>query len=117
MPVFINYLKNRDINQVTSEYALDEFKNKAKTPIMGGLLFVIIPIIVAIIVKPDIITDKKVLFVICSYVLYCSVGFIDDYLIISSHFAQATALVLVKDVFDVSPLSYWKKQSLFLTLL
>ena len=42
MPRYISYLSNRDINQVTSDYALDEFKNKAKTPIMGGLLFVLI---------------------------------------------------------------------------
>ena len=48
MPAFIRYLKNRNVNQVTSEYALEEFKNKEKTPIMGGLLFVIIPIIVSI---------------------------------------------------------------------
>ena len=39
MPVFIKSLKNRNVNQVTSEYALDEYKNKSKTPIMGGLLF------------------------------------------------------------------------------
>ena len=85
MPAFIRYLKNRNVNQVTSEYALEEFKNKEKTPIMGGLLFVIIPIIVSIIVNPSSLSDPKTLFVMLSYVLYCSVGFIDDALIISSH--------------------------------
>lgn len=85
MPRYIKYLKNRNVNQVTSEYALEEFKKKEKTPIMGGLLFVLIPILVAIVIKPDIISDPKALFVMLSYVLYCSVGFIDDYLIISSH--------------------------------
>ena len=85
MPRYIKYLKNRNVNQVTSEYALEEFKKKEKTPIMGGLLFVLIPIIVAIVIKPDIISDPKALFVMLSYILYCSVGFIDDYLIISSH--------------------------------
>lgn len=85
MPLFISYLKKRDINQVTSEYALDEFKNKEKTPIMGGLLFVVIPVIIVFAVKPDVVFDKRVLFVICSYVLYCSVGFIDDILVIRSH--------------------------------
>ena len=85
MPAFIRYLKNRNVNQVTSEYALEEFKNKEKTPIMGGLLFVIIPIIVSIIVNPSSLSDSKTLFIILSYVLYCSVGFIDDTLIISSH--------------------------------
>ncbi|MBR2788596.1 MAG: phospho-N-acetylmuramoyl-pentapeptide-transferase, partial [Erysipelotrichaceae bacterium] len=50
MPKFISYLKSRNINQVTSEYALQEFKDKQKTPIMGGLLFVLIPIFVYIII-------------------------------------------------------------------
>lgn len=85
MPFFISFLKRRNINQVTSEYALEEFRNKDKTPIMGGLLFVVLPIIVAIIVKADIIADKRALFVMCSFILYCSVGFMDDSLIIRSH--------------------------------
>ena len=84
MPSFIRYLKNRNISQVTSEYALEEFKKKEKTPIMGGLLFVVIPVIVACLVRFPILRDSKVLFVILSYLLYCSVGFIDDSLIIRS---------------------------------
>ena len=31
MPRFIAYLKKKNINQVTSEYALEEFKQKEKT--------------------------------------------------------------------------------------
>ena len=85
MPKFITYLKSRNINQVTSEYALQEFKEKENTPIMGGLLFVVIPIIVYIIVYFNGLTDRRLLFVLLSYVLYCSVGFIDDCLVISSH--------------------------------
>ncbi|MBO4358647.1 MAG: phospho-N-acetylmuramoyl-pentapeptide-transferase [Erysipelotrichaceae bacterium] len=85
MPRYISYLSNRDINQVTSDYALDEFKNKAKTPIMGGLLFVLIPIIVSIITDITVLSDRRFLFVMLSYLLYCSVGFIDDMLVIRSH--------------------------------
>ena len=84
MPSFIRYLKNRNISQVTSEYALEEFKKKEKTPIMGGLLFVVIPVIVTCLVRFPILRDSRVLFVILSYLLYCSVGFIDDSLIIRS---------------------------------
>ena len=84
MPKFINYLKSRNINQVTSEYALQEFKEKEKTPIMGGLLFVVIPIIVYAIIYFKGLADRRLLFVLLSYVLYCSVGFIDDCLVISS---------------------------------
>lgn len=85
MPKFISYLKSRNINQVTSEYALQEFKDKQKTPIMGGLLFVLIPIFVYIIIYFKGLGDRRLLFILLSYVLYCSVGFIDDCLVISSH--------------------------------
>ena len=85
MPLFIRFLKKRDINQIESEYALAEFKNKEKTPIMGGLLFVVIPVIVFACIDTDAFQDKKVLFVVLSYVLFCSVGFIDDALVIRSH--------------------------------
>ena len=82
MPSFIKALKNRNVNQVTSEYALDEFKSKEKTPIMGGLLFVVMPIIAYIIINSIGLGDKKVLFVILSFSLYCMVGLSDDVLII-----------------------------------
>ena len=82
MPFYIKALKNRNINQVTSEYALDEYKNKGKTPIMGGLLFVIVPVIVFAIINFKGFNDRRLLFVILSYLLYCSVGFIDDMLVI-----------------------------------
>ena len=85
MPSFITYLKHKNINQVTSEYALDEFKNKEKTPIMGGLLFVVIPVIVFIIANLKGLAGQRVQFVLLSYVLFCSVGFIDDALVIRSH--------------------------------
>ena len=82
MPSFIKSLKKRNVNQVTSEYALDEYKNKEKTPIMGGLLFVIMPVIAFIIINAKGLQDRRTLFVILSFVLYCMVGFIDDMLII-----------------------------------
>ena len=85
MPRFIAYLKKKNINQVTSEYALEEFKQKEKTPIMGGLMFVVVPSVVALLVNPNSLIDPKFLFVLLSYLLYCSVGFIDDSLVIRSH--------------------------------
>ena len=85
MPFFIAYLKKKNINQVTSEYALEEFKQKEKTPIMGGLLFVVIPIIVFSLINMFGLADRKLLFVFLSYIMYCSVGFIDDSLVIRSH--------------------------------
>ena len=85
MPHFIAYLKKKNINQVTSEYALEEFKQKEKTPIMGGLLFVVLPVIVFAVLDFTGLADKRTQFVLLSYILYCSVGFIDDSLVIRSH--------------------------------
>lgn len=82
MPRFINLLKSLNYNQEVSEYALEEYKKKAATPIMGGLLFVIIPIIAVMLVDYRIIFNPKALLVILSFVLFCLVGFIDDYIII-----------------------------------
>ncbi|MDO4197773.1 MAG: phospho-N-acetylmuramoyl-pentapeptide-transferase [Erysipelotrichaceae bacterium] len=85
MPKFIKKLKSLNINQVTSEYALEDFKQKEKTPIMGGLLFVVIPIITFILIDINALSDRKLLFVMFSYVLYCLVGFLDDYTIVVKH--------------------------------
>ena len=85
MPFFISFLKKRNINQITSEYALDEYKQKEKTPIMGGLLFVVLPIIVYSLCNHLAYSDRKVLFVLLSFALYCTVGFLDDLLVIVRH--------------------------------
>ena len=82
MPFYIRLLKSLHYEQRVSEYALEEYKNKAKTPIMGGLLFVVVPIIVCIVVYPNIINDKNALMIMLSYFLFFLVGFLDDILII-----------------------------------
>jgi len=85
MPFYINFLKKRQINQEVSEYALQEYKDKAKTPIMGGLLFVVIPLLVCLIINHQMFKDPYVLFVALSYVLMCLIGFADDVLILLRH--------------------------------
>ena len=82
MPFYIKSLKKHNINQEVSEYALEEYKQKEKTPIMGGLLFVLIPSIVFCIIDFKALSEASTLMVLLSYVLYCLVGFLDDYLII-----------------------------------
>ena len=82
MPKFIKKLKSLNYNQSVSEYALEEYKQKAKTPIMGGLMFVLIPIIVVLVIDRYAFTNPNSLLVILSYLLFCSVGFADDYIII-----------------------------------
>ena len=82
MPIYIKVLKNHHISQTVSEYALEEYKNKQKTPIMGGLLFVVIPVAVYLIIDGVNRFNMLSLMVICSYMLFCLVGFLDDILII-----------------------------------
>ena len=82
MPYFIKALKKHNINQEVSEYALKEFKEKDKTPIMGGLLFVVIPVLVYFVLNFENFFTDESLFVVLSYILFCLVGFLDDYVII-----------------------------------
>ena len=82
MPLFIDVLKKRNISQTVSEYSLEEYKQKAKTPIMGGLLFVVIPSVVYIALDINGFLTHKMAFILLSYVLFCLVGFLDDLLII-----------------------------------
>ena len=84
MPGYIDYLKKFNASQNVSEYALEEYKKKAKTPIMGGLLFVLIPAVVFVFISFKALTPE-ILFVYFSYFLFSVVGFIDDMLIIARH--------------------------------
>ncbi len=81
MPHFIEYLKKLSFKQSVSEYALEDDKKKAGTPIMGGILFIIVPVIVTLIAFPQSIKDINIWIIILAFVGYGLIGFIDDYLI------------------------------------
>ena len=85
MPHYISLLKRAGANQNVSEYALKDFKEKGKTPIMGGLLFVLIPSFIVLIINPSMIKDHKALVIILSYISFCLIGFADDILILLRH--------------------------------
>ena len=85
MPKYISYLKKAGYNQEVSEYALKEYQEKAKTPIMGGLLFVIAPLLLLLVLRPAALLNPKALFVILSYASFCLIGFLDDFLILLRH--------------------------------
>lgn len=82
MPKYIDYLKKISFNQTVSEYSLKEYKEKAKTPTMGGVLFIIVPIIVTLIIDYQIFFDLSSLIIILSFLGYGLIGFIDDYIIV-----------------------------------
>ncbi len=81
MPHFIEYLKKLSFKQSVSEYALEDDKKKAGTPIMGGILFIVVPVIVTLIGFPQAITDLNIWIIILAFVGYGLIGFVDDYLI------------------------------------
>ncbi len=82
MPSFIRFLHKINYRQQVSEYSLQEFKDKAKTPTMGGILFVIIPVVVLLVIYPEALNDLRTVIVIMAYFGYGLIGFIDDYIIV-----------------------------------
>ncbi|MCR4950162.1 MAG: phospho-N-acetylmuramoyl-pentapeptide-transferase [Solobacterium sp.] len=81
MPPFIEFLKKLSFRQSVSEYALEDDQKKAGTPIMGGILFIIVPIVVSLILDPGEFLRLENLTVILAFAGYGLIGFIDDYLI------------------------------------
>lgn len=82
MPKLIDYLKKISFNQTVSEYSLKEYKEKAKTPTMGGILFIVVPIIVTLFIAKGVLADLKMIVILLSFAGYGLIGFIDDYIIV-----------------------------------
>ena len=82
MPKLIDYLKKISFNQTVSEYSLKEYKEKAKTPTMGGILFIVVPIIVTLFLAKGVLADLKMIVILLSFAGYGLSGFIDDYIIV-----------------------------------
>lgn len=85
MPKYIDLLKKISFNQTVSEYSLDEYKQKAKTPTMGGVLFVLVPLVVTVLFNPLAIFDLDIAIVLLAFVGYGAIGFVDDYIIVVKH--------------------------------
>ena len=82
MPRLIAFLHKISYNQTVSEYSLDEYKAKAKTPTMGGTLFVVVPVVVTLVLFPEIWHNLPALMVIAAYLGFGLIGFIDDFIIV-----------------------------------
>ena len=85
MTELIEYLKKLSLKQTVSEYALEDDQKKAGTPIMGGILFIIVPVCVSLFASLlsgiNVLGDEKYLITIVAFVGYGLIGFVDDYLI------------------------------------
>ncbi|MDL2276828.1 phospho-N-acetylmuramoyl-pentapeptide-transferase [Breznakia sp. OttesenSCG-928-G09] len=82
MPILIPYLHKIKFSQTEREEGLASHQVKTGTPTMGGIVFVLIPILVCGILNPAIFTDFKMLIVILAYLGYATIGFIDDFIIV-----------------------------------
>ena len=82
MPKLIAFLHKISYNQEVSEYSLEQYKAKAKTPTMGGTLFVVVPVVVTLVLYPSIWQDLPSLLVLIAYVGFGLIGFIDDFIIV-----------------------------------
>lgn len=82
MPILIPYLHRIKFGQVEREEGLASHKAKGGTPTMGGVVFVLIPIVVLFLLDAQAFLDPKMQIVILAYVAYALVGFIDDFIIV-----------------------------------
>lgn len=82
MPILIKKLHDLKFGQSEREEGLASHKVKSGTPTMGGIAFVVIPIVVACLVDYHILFNPMILIVLVAYLGYFAIGFIDDYKIV-----------------------------------
>ncbi len=81
-PPFIRRMDALNQHQSVSTYSLEQFKQKKKTPTMGGILFIAIPLVAAFLVHPASFLDLRLAVVYLTYAGYGLIGFLDDYIIV-----------------------------------
>ena len=82
MPLLIPFLHKIKFGQIEREEGLASHKKKQGTPTMGGIVFVIVPVIVMLVISPASFTSPEMLIVVFAYLGYAAIGFIDDFLIV-----------------------------------
>lgn len=82
MPSVIRYLHKIKFGQTEREEGLASHKVKNGTPTMGGIVFILVPVLVFSIMRFDALRQSNIQIVILAYLGYGLIGFIDDYLIV-----------------------------------
>lgn len=85
MPYWIRWLKAKHYHQTVSSYSLKEYKQKDRTPIMGGVLFILVPMVVVLFLAPGALKDHDLLLVLAVFLGYGLIGYLDDRLIVRHH--------------------------------
>lgn len=82
MPLLIPFLHKIKFGQVEREEGLASHKAKGGTPTMGGIVFVLVPVLVSLLLQPSAMQDMEMMIVILAYLGYALIGFIDDFIIV-----------------------------------
>ena len=82
--IIIPLFKKEKINQRLSKYLEEEHRNKKSTPTMGGLIFILPPILIIVLLSifGYIKISSSLIISLFTFISYGLIGFIDDYLII-----------------------------------
>jgi phospho-N-acetylmuramoyl-pentapeptide-transferase len=81
-PIFIQILKKMQIAQHVSEFAIETYKTKQRTPIFGGVVFLLVASAVSIFISFQNDLDVRLFSVILHTLLFASIGLVDDIKII-----------------------------------
>lgn len=81
-PHFIALLKKRSITQHVSEYAIDAYKHKQRTPIFGGVVFLLVATVVSFGLALTQGGDWPLVSVVIHTLLFAAIGLVDDIKII-----------------------------------
>ena len=82
MPFLIPFLHKIKFGQIQREEGLASHKKKGGTPTMGGVVFVLLPILTCAILDVSMFFDLRILLVILAYLGFAFIGFIDDFIIV-----------------------------------
>lgn len=81
-PIAIPFLHKIKFGQSIREEGPESHKKKTGTPTMGGIVFVLVPLLVLLIIGASAYLDTKIQILIVAYVGYSFIGLLDDFLIV-----------------------------------
>ncbi|MEF9962300.1 MAG: phospho-N-acetylmuramoyl-pentapeptide-transferase [Erysipelotrichaceae bacterium] len=82
MPLLIPFLHRIKFGQSVRDEGPASHKAKNGTPTMGGIVFVLIPVLVLLVLDFKAFSSKQLLLIVLAYLGYACIGFIDDYIIV-----------------------------------
>ncbi|MFV0255763.1 MAG: phospho-N-acetylmuramoyl-pentapeptide-transferase, partial [Erysipelotrichaceae bacterium] len=82
IPKFIPFLRKIKFGQAIRTEGPESHLKKQGTPVMGGIIFILVPLFVFAIMGNMFFDDWRIQTILISYVGFGLIGFIDDYLVV-----------------------------------